>query len=101
MGVGQPDRTALAADLVDDVLGRHLLCVHVLVNIDADEVVPLAAEGIVRMQFGPLDEHEVAWGLDGIDKGDFVMVGQAEEIVALADIAVEPLLRRGLAVGLS
>ena len=100
MGVGQPDRTALAADLVDDVLRRHLLGVYVLVEIETDEVVPLAAEGIVWVQFGPLDEHEVAWGLHGVDKGDFVVVGQAEEVVALADIAVEALLRRGFAVGI-
>jgi len=42
----QEDGAALAVDFVDDVLWRHVLRVHVLSEVEADEVVALAAEGV-------------------------------------------------------
>ena len=92
MGMGQPDRPALASHLVDDVLGWHFCGVHILAEIQADEVVLLSAEGVFGMEFGALDQDKVFRDLYRFYTGDFVVVGEAEKVVALADIAVEPFL---------
>ena len=52
----------------------------------------LTAKRIVRMEFGSLDQNKVFWCRDGVDPGDGIMVGQAEKIVSLVHIAVQPLL---------
>ena len=46
-----------------------------------------------------MDEHEVIGGVYRVYKGDVMVVGEAEVVVALIDIAVEALLGAGFAVG--
>ena len=99
VGVGEPDLAALLVAGVDHVLGRHRLRVHVLVDVQAEEVVDLAAEGVGGVQLGPLDEDEVVGGVDRVGARDVVVVGEAEEVVARAHVPVEALLRSDAAVG--
>ena len=67
-------RPPLAINLVDHVLWRHFLGVHILAQVEANEVVALAAEGVVGMQFRTLDEDKIIGGLDRVDAGDLVVV---------------------------
>ena len=55
-------------------------------------MVLLAAAWIFGMEFGALNEDKVFRDLYCFYAGDFVVIGETEKIVALADIAVEPFL---------
>ena len=68
-------------------------------DVEAEEVVDLAAKGVGRVQLGALDEDEVVGGVDRIGARDVVVVGEAEEVVARAHVAVEALLWSDAAVG--
>ena len=98
MRMRQPHAATLAAHFVDDVLRRHVLRIHILVDIQAYKVMLLPAEGIVRVQLGPLDRNKTIGHFDAIDARYLVMIGETEEIVALCYITVQTLLRRRLAV---
>ena len=74
--MGQPDGSALPIDLVDDVLRRHLGGIHVLVDVQAYEVVPLAAEGVIRMQLGTLHQHKSIGCFDAFDSRYIIVIGK-------------------------
>ena len=64
----------LAINLVDHVLWRHFLGVHILAQVEVNEVVALSAEGVVGMQFRTLAEDKIIGGLARVDAGDLVVV---------------------------
>ena len=92
MGVRQPHGTALTYGLVDDMLWRHVLGIHVFMNVQNHKMVRLSAERIFRMKLGTLDKDEVVRKGYGVDSGDLVVIGQAEEIVAMRHITVQTFL---------
>ena len=90
--VRQPDRAPLLVDVVDYHLRRQPLRVHVLADVETDEVMSLAAERVRRMQLRTRDEDEVVRSLDRLHPCDRVVVGETEEPVVPLHVPIEPLL---------
>ena len=97
--MGQPDAAALTPDLIDHMLGWHADGVDVFLEVEAEKVVTLATEWIVRMQFCALDQYQPIGCRDGVGSGDLVVVGEAKEVVSLRAVSVDALLRRRFSIG--
>jgi len=98
--MGEPDLAPLFDDAVNDQLGRHGAGVDVLVDVQRDEVVDLAAEGIRGVELRPLDQRETIRSLKPVRPGDGAVVGEAQKAVALVDVPVDALLRGLPAIGI-
>ena len=77
--MGEPDAATLIVDFVDDELRRHLRGIHVLVYVEAHEVMHLPTERIARVELGPLDEDEVIRTREPVDVGNVVVIGDAQK----------------------
>ena len=75
------------------MLRRELRGIDVVADMQADEVMHLAAEGVVGMQLDALDQDQTVGRSDAGDAGDAVVVGDRQEVVAVGRIGVGALLR--------
>jgi hypothetical protein len=98
MRMGEPDLPALLVDTVNYVLRWHGFRVHVLMNVQADEVMDLATKWVCRMQLRALYEDKVLRHIDAVYTGDLVVVGQAEKVIPCGDILIQTLLRFDTAI---